>query len=116
MVFTFCFLEMFPNNKVTDTFYYYGDLVGDGREAVVWPDADARRGDVPPGADRRERAGVTLLSPNESTIGDSYYNITSAATTGEGTHIFGATARVRPVVTVTIAKEWRSKSKEWLYV
>ena len=35
MVFTFCFLEMFPNNKVTDTFYYYGDLVGDGREAVV---------------------------------------------------------------------------------
>ena len=29
-----------------------------------------------------------------------------SATTGEGTHIFGATARVRPVVTVTIAKEW----------
>ena len=28
-----------------------------------------------------------------------------SATTGEGTHIFGATARVRPVVTVTIAKE-----------
>ena len=48
---------------------------------------------------------MTLLSPNETTIGDSYYNITSAATTGEGTHIFGATARVRPVVTVTIAKE-----------
>lgn len=28
-----------------------------------------------------------------------------SGTTGEGTHIFGATARVRPVVTVTIAKE-----------
>ena len=28
-----------------------------------------------------------------------------SATTGEGTHIFGATARVRPVVTVSIAKE-----------
>ncbi len=132
-------------------------------------------------SDQGDHADVTLLSPNEATIGDSYYNITSATTTaeaqtaavqaavdakiaasdvdavsdwrlptyaelnaiyaaseainaafdtdistgekylyddsgtvkqrvlsaitGEGTHIFGATARVRPVVTVSIAKE-----------
>ncbi len=47
----------FPNNKVTDTFFYYGTLPGgDRRPAVVRPHADPRRGHVPTGADRRERA------------------------------------------------------------
>ena len=44
----------FPNNKVTDTFYYYGDLVVcDLRSAVLRPHTDPRSRHVPFSADRR---------------------------------------------------------------
>ena len=58
-------------------------------------------------SDQGDHADVTLLSPNETTIGDSYYNITSQAGTDEAEAVNAAVDAKIAVADVDAVSDWR---------